>query len=103
MYEYSEAARRWTRVETFGNIQEPVHDIAFAPNIGTSLHISTRSVQQLCIYISDIKYIDSAITRTLYSEQCTVYSVHDIAFAPNIGTSLHIITKLAALYAPVFV
>ena len=35
VYEYSEAARRWTRVETFSNMQDPVHDIAFAPNIGT--------------------------------------------------------------------
>jgi len=39
VYEYSENARRWQRVETFSNITEPVHDIAFAPNIGRSYHV----------------------------------------------------------------
>ena len=34
VYEYSENIRRWQLVETFSTITEPVHDIAFAPNIG---------------------------------------------------------------------
>lgn len=39
VYEYHENARRWQRVEIFSNITEPVHDIAFAPNIGRSYHV----------------------------------------------------------------
>ena len=34
IYEYLENIRRWQLVETFASIVEPVHDIAFAPNIG---------------------------------------------------------------------
>ena len=34
VYEYTENARQWKKVETFSNITDPVHDIAFAPNIG---------------------------------------------------------------------
>ena len=34
IYEYSENIRRWQQVDTFDTIKEPVHDIAFAPNIG---------------------------------------------------------------------
>ena len=34
IYEYSENIRRWQLVEAFSTITEPVHDIAFAPNIG---------------------------------------------------------------------
>lgn len=49
VYEFSEAARRWTRVETFSNIQDPVHDIAFAPNIGRSYHVLAVASKNLRI------------------------------------------------------
>lgn len=39
VYEYGEVSRRWQLVETFTSITEPVHDIAFAPNIGRSYHV----------------------------------------------------------------
>jgi hypothetical protein len=42
LLEYSEAARRWTRVEPTGAwpvANDPVHDIAFAPNLGRSYHL----------------------------------------------------------------
>jgi len=39
VFEYSDTARTWVKVETFSNITEPVHDIAFAPNIGRSYHV----------------------------------------------------------------
>lgn len=39
VYEYSDTIRRWLLVETFNTITEPVHDIAFAPNIGRSYHV----------------------------------------------------------------
>ncbi|CAL7949876.1 nuclear pore complex protein Nup44A isoform X1 [Xylocopa sonorina] len=37
IYEYSESSRRWAKTETL-NITDPVHDIAFAPNLGRSFH-----------------------------------------------------------------
>ncbi len=82
MYEYSEAARRWTRVETFGNIQEPVHDIAFAPNIGTSLYIITK-LAAMCYPIPGsvhfsafICQIYSKLTKIQqYPRPCTVYNL----------------------------
>lgn len=48
IYEYSENGRRWTKTETLANIVDPVHDIAFAPNLGRSFHtlaIATKDVR----------------------------------------------------------
>lgn len=39
IFEYSENLRQWTKIETIVNVTEPVHDIAFAPNLGRSFHI----------------------------------------------------------------
>ena len=37
VFEYHEASRRWLRVESHGGATtDPVHDIAFAPNLGRS-------------------------------------------------------------------
>ncbi|KAG7203142.1 hypothetical protein KM043_010262 [Ampulex compressa] len=48
IYEYSESSRRWTKTETLSNVVDPVHDIAFAPNLGRSFHtlaIATKDVR----------------------------------------------------------
>lgn len=39
IFEYSENMRRWNKIETIVTITDPVHDIAFAPNLGRSFHI----------------------------------------------------------------
>jgi len=39
IYEFSANTRKWTKVETLVTVTEPVHDIAFAPNLGRSYHI----------------------------------------------------------------
>lgn len=39
IFEYSENVRRWTKTDTLATITDPVHDIAFAPNVGRSYHI----------------------------------------------------------------
>ncbi|XP_033338964.1 nuclear pore complex protein Nup44A isoform X1 [Megalopta genalis] len=47
IYEYSESSRRWAKTETL-TIVDPVHDIAFAPNLGRSFHtlaIATKDVR----------------------------------------------------------
>ena len=47
IYEYSESSRRWAKTETLA-IVDPVHDIAFAPNLGRSFHtlaVATKDVR----------------------------------------------------------
>lgn len=39
IYEYSENSRKWIKLETLNGITEPVHDIAFSPNLGRVFHI----------------------------------------------------------------
>ncbi|XP_014661947.1 PREDICTED: nucleoporin seh1-like isoform X2 [Priapulus caudatus] len=39
IYEFSEAQRKWNKVETVMIVTEPVYDIAFAPNLGRSYHM----------------------------------------------------------------
>ncbi|KAK7070629.1 Nucleoporin SEH1 [Halocaridina rubra] len=48
IYEFSANTRKWNRVETLINVVDPVHDIAFAPNLGRSYHllgIATKDVR----------------------------------------------------------
>lgn len=48
IYEYSESSRRWAKTETLSMIDHPVHDIAFAPNLGRSYHtlaVATKGVR----------------------------------------------------------
>ena len=49
VYEYSDSSRRWLKVETFSTITDPVHDIAFAPNIGRSYHVLAVATKDLRI------------------------------------------------------
>jgi hypothetical protein len=39
LFEYSESSHRWSKAVTINAILDPVHDIAFAPNLGRSYHI----------------------------------------------------------------
>jgi len=39
IFEYSKAARKWSKVQNLTGITDKVHDIAFAPNMGRSFHI----------------------------------------------------------------
>lgn len=48
IYEYNENSRRWTKTETIPSVCDPVHDIAFAPNLGRSYHllaVATKDVR----------------------------------------------------------
>lgn len=49
IYEYSENSRRWAKTETI-NVQEEVHDVAFAPSLGRSFHILAVASKELHIY-----------------------------------------------------
>ena len=49
IFEYSENTRRWNKTETIA-ITEPVHDIAFAPNVGRSYHVLAVASKDVSIY-----------------------------------------------------
>ncbi|RWS10508.1 nucleoporin seh1-like isoform X1 [Dinothrombium tinctorium] len=52
IFEYSESTRRWIEIEAISFYTDPVHDIAFAPNVGLSynlLGIATKDVRILSI------------------------------------------------------
>lgn len=60
IFEYSENSRRWTKLETISSITEPVHDIAFSPNLGRSFHI-------LAVATKDVRIIN--LTPVEYTTQ----------------------------------
>ena len=39
IFEYTEEQRIWTKVDTLSSMTDPVHDIAFAPNVGRSYNV----------------------------------------------------------------
>ncbi|XP_012934880.1 nucleoporin SEH1 isoform X2 [Aplysia californica] len=49
IYEYSDTARKWLKVETLHLITEPVHDVRFAPNLGRSYHLLAIAARDLTI------------------------------------------------------
>lgn len=79
VYEYSENNRRWHRVETFNNVNDPVHDIAFAPNIGRSYHVLAIGSKDLRIFtlkpLQDVK----EETGRFEIKQAAIYDEHSVA------------------------
>ena len=49
VFEYHDASRRWLKVETHSGTVDPVHDIAFAPNLGRSYHVLAIASKELKI------------------------------------------------------
>ena len=47
VYEYSQHARRWLRIDAFTAMTDLVHDIAFAPNLGRSFHLLAIASKEL--------------------------------------------------------
>lgn len=50
IYEFNSANRKWNKVESLSVVTDPVHDVAFAPNLGRSYHL-------LAIASKDLKII----------------------------------------------
>lgn len=48
--EFCDNMRRWNRTETISSITDPVHDIAFAPNVGRSYHILAVASKDVQIF-----------------------------------------------------
>ena len=49
IYEYSDANRRWLKMDAISFMSDPVHDIAFAPNIGRSYSVLAVASKELKI------------------------------------------------------
>jgi WD40 repeat protein len=52
IYESSENTRRFVKIDVIASVTEPVHDIAFAPNVGRSYHLlglASRDVRIISI------------------------------------------------------
>ncbi|XP_063241377.1 nucleoporin SEH1 isoform X2 [Bacillus rossius redtenbacheri] len=49
IYEYSENMRRWNKTESLSTVTDPVHDIAFAPNLGRSFHLLAIAAKDIRI------------------------------------------------------
>ncbi|XP_051159511.1 nucleoporin SEH1-A isoform X1 [Leptopilina boulardi] len=84
IYEYSENGRRWTKTETLSNIVDPVHDIAFAPNLGRSFHtlaIATKDVRIITLKPmpdsaqSGLSRFEITTTAQFDDHYCTVWRV----------------------------
>lgn len=53
IHEYSNTGRKWTKIATLMSITDPVHDVAFAPNVGRSMHL--LAVASKDVHIMSIK------------------------------------------------
>lgn len=71
LFEYNENARRWNREDVISSITEPVHDLAFAPNMGRTHHL-------LGVASKDMKIL--AIKPTGRSDPVTVNSSNKPSF-----------------------
>ncbi|XP_064204763.1 nucleoporin SEH1 isoform X1 [Anguilla rostrata] len=50
IYEYNENTRKYAKVETLMTVTDPVHDIAFAPNLGRSFHVLAIATKDVRIF-----------------------------------------------------
>jgi nucleoporin SEH1 len=50
IFEYSELNRRWNKTETINSITDPVHDVAFGPNVGRSYHVLAVASKDVSIF-----------------------------------------------------
>ncbi|KAI2652572.1 Nucleoporin SEH1 [Labeo rohita] len=50
IYEYNENTRKYAKAETLMTVTDPVHDIAFAPNLGRSFHVLAIATKDVRIF-----------------------------------------------------
>ncbi|KAK9880579.1 hypothetical protein WA026_011819 [Henosepilachna vigintioctopunctata] len=83
IYEYSENSRRWIKLETLNSVLDPVHDIAFAPNLGRSFHILAVATKDVRIFNitpdnsdpSGVTKLDVQTVAQFDDHGCTVWRV----------------------------
>ena len=62
--------RKWNKVESLSVVTDPVHDVAFAPNLGRSHHL-------LAIASKDLKIISLTPLGYVYGKQLIVMHLVD--------------------------
>ncbi|XP_054841844.1 centrosomal protein of 192 kDa [Eublepharis macularius] len=62
IYEYNENTRKYAKAETLMTVTDPVHDIAFAPNLGRSFHILAVATKDVRIFT--LKPVRKELTAT---------------------------------------
>ncbi|XP_028820010.1 nucleoporin SEH1 isoform X2 [Denticeps clupeoides] len=50
IYEYNENTRKYAKVETLMTVTDPVHDVAFSPNLGRSFHVLAIATKDVRIF-----------------------------------------------------
>ncbi|KPP74554.1 nucleoporin seh1-like [Scleropages formosus] len=50
IYEYNENTRKYAKAETLMTVTDPVHDLAFAPNLGRSFHVLAVATKDVRIF-----------------------------------------------------
>lgn len=76
VYEFSENVRRWIRVESLVSINESVHDIAWAPNVGRSYQVlAIATNKDLRIISMKLSPEEPASTNRQIADQSSKYNI----------------------------
>lgn len=75
MYEImSTFFRKWTKVETIVAVTDPVHDVAFAPNLGRSYHLLAIASKELkIISLTPLGYYSFGVFTYLFYLELFIY------------------------------
>ncbi|KAK1337627.1 hypothetical protein QTO34_002260 [Cnephaeus nilssonii] len=78
IFEYNENTRKYAKAETLMTVTDPVHDIAFAPNLGRSYHILAIATKDVRIFT--LKPVRKELTS---SGGPTKFEIHIVAQFDN--------------------
>ncbi|XP_056187470.1 centrosomal protein of 192 kDa [Falco biarmicus] len=78
IYEYNENTRKYAKAEALMTVTDPVHDIAFAPNLGRSFHILAVATKDVRIFT--LKPLRKELTS---SGGLTKFEIHIVAQFDN--------------------
>uniref|UniRef100_H0ZGW0 SEH1 like nucleoporin n=2 Tax=Taeniopygia guttata TaxID=59729 RepID=H0ZGW0_TAEGU len=78
IYEYNENTRKYAKAEALMTVSDPVHDIAFAPNLGRSFHILAVATKDVRIFT--LKPLRKELTS---SGGLTKFEIHIVAQFDN--------------------
>ncbi|XP_032731714.1 nucleoporin SEH1 isoform X1 [Lontra canadensis] len=78
IFEYNENTRKYAKAETLMTVTDPVHDIAFAPNLGRSFHILAIATKDVRIFT--LKPVRKELTS---SGGPTKFEIHIVAQFDN--------------------
>ncbi|XP_065833276.1 nucleoporin SEH1-like [Oscarella lobularis] len=50
IFEYNESSRKWNRIEALPGVSDPVHGVAFAPNLGRQYHMLAVASKDIRVF-----------------------------------------------------